>query len=351
MKIGSDPEGIVIDGEGYHISASRIIDDPDCEKEIGCDGHSFTLEFRPHPGNPDEHLKNIEMLITQFSQKYPNHDIKSGSYVAGEPIGGHIHFSCLHSSEKQKFLNYYLAVPILMLEDSRSAQRRRRSGYGGLNNYRIKPWGWEYRTLPSWIIGKGITKAVLRAAWIIIHKYDLMPSPPPQKDWEDEFYNAEKQYIKPHAFRALKQLMKFAPSHDYKLSIASLKSLIHLNKDWQEERPIIKRWKGKGNTKIYGNCTDFMICSILKEIEILPKKKYILYGIRDTHNCDIILPKSLEGKIEADDLKIKFYNTPFAERNDWATGIGISNSMRERGETHCAKIVQKIITLIEGIPQ
>jgi hypothetical protein len=79
--------------------------------------------------------------------------------VPGLALGGHIHISGAPlTSRLLRLLDSYAAFPLALIEDP--AGRARRPRYGTLGDFRQQPHGgFEYRTLPSWLISPAAAKA------------------------------------------------------------------------------------------------------------------------------------------------------------------------------------------------
>ncbi|MCZ4142661.1 hypothetical protein BZG17_33240, partial [Escherichia coli] len=89
----------------------------------------------------------------------------------GLPLGGHVHFSGITlNGELLRTLDNYLALPLAMLQDPRGDARRPR--YGALGDFRLKSHGgFEYRTLPSFLVSPLVAKGVVGLAGLIASNY------------------------------------------------------------------------------------------------------------------------------------------------------------------------------------
>jgi len=136
FKLGADPEfEELLQENGYEpIYTNRT--GLEIEDEIGCDGAGAQLELRPKPANtPKELVKNIKQLI----ELIPPVSVKGDKY----PIGGHIHIGLPFKFEYIELLDDFLGRRFLNLSGMA------RAGYKKLGSYELKPWGFEYRSLPS----------------------------------------------------------------------------------------------------------------------------------------------------------------------------------------------------------
>jgi len=67
-------------------------------------------------------------------------------------------------------MDYHLGIPIMFVEDKIFAMKRH-GRYGRLYNWRLQPWGFEYRTLPSWLVDPEIANGCLYDAYAVGHEY------------------------------------------------------------------------------------------------------------------------------------------------------------------------------------
>ncbi len=152
------------------------------ERQIEQDSGEFALaEIRPEPTeSPDELFRKIQKLISDASNMLPyqNVSVRAGSMpFYGYQCGGHLHFGIKPSVKLLRVLDYYLAIPIAMLEQSSTSRRRRKTKHGGLGRFRNKPYGFEYLSLSSWIIKPEITLAVLYLAKLAVTHFKELETP------------------------------------------------------------------------------------------------------------------------------------------------------------------------------
>lgn len=96
----------------------------------------------------------------------------------GFPLGGHLHFSGVSlNGALLRALDNYLALPLALLEDKRAT--RRRPHYGNLGDFRRQSYGgFEYRTLPSFLISPQLAKGVIGMAFLIASQYPRLQRRP-----------------------------------------------------------------------------------------------------------------------------------------------------------------------------
>ena len=113
--------------------------------EIGADGAGFQIELRPKPAQKAVQLvRNIKQLITRIHRPV---SVKGDRY----PLGCHIHFGI--PGEARVFIPLLVEV----LDDFLGRKLIDLSGqargeYKILGAYEKKPWGFEYRSLPSAVL-------------------------------------------------------------------------------------------------------------------------------------------------------------------------------------------------------
>ena len=160
IKIGCDPEFEEMSGTLYSPTTTRY-EDENYDKEIGKDGAGKQIELRPNPEfEPEKLVNNIKRLIGRISIDKVPISVKGDVF----PLGGHIHFGIPHGylGDIEKIitvLDDFLGKPLVGLSGDA------RCGYDELGMYRLKDWGFEYRTLPSaYFLNEEICKIVLKMA-------------------------------------------------------------------------------------------------------------------------------------------------------------------------------------------
>lgn len=249
--IGADVEFLICSKRGFVIPADRILPR---QGKAGADAVyrrdriSYPIaEIRPKPADEfDAAYRNLLEALQLADRRMPREDViwMAGSMPKkGLPLGGHLHFSQVElDPELIRALDNYLLLPLAMLENEHGQIRRRR--YGNPGDVRMKTYGFEYRSLPSWIICPLIAKGVIASAFLIASRYAELTARPllepgvaaafAQGDkvrlrhvcqtlWEDissiEGYAALKEVLEPFAERTLS------------------------GKEWDESKDIRMQWK------------------------------------------------------------------------------------------------------------
>src|SRR5579871_3492101 len=220
--IGADPEfGFLKDG--YVVHAAYVVDDDSNQQEFGLDGSDSVAEIRPKPStDPAQVVSNIRRAMFYGIRNYEktrSHTWKAGSVVDTNPVGGHIHFGVEGLLKRgQTFqtkllppLDSYLAHPVLLLEDPEEAAARREHGYGTLSDTRPQDWGFEYRTLSSWLTSPYIAIGVLSLAKAVVWEalYNGLGAFKPFEGNGDKFCDADVTLIREHFDRLWRDIRKF----------------------------------------------------------------------------------------------------------------------------------------------
>ncbi|WP_054698103.1 putative amidoligase domain-containing protein [Syntrophomonas palmitatica] len=201
--------------------------------------------------------ENIKLALDRAYRLAPYRNLKwlAGSQpFAGYSIGGHIHFSNIKlDAALMRALDNYVAVPVFLLEDPRTAVRRRKR-YGLLSEYRIKSYGgFEYRTPGSWLVSREITAAVLCLAKIVVTNYPYL-----DKNFindaiaQQAFYQGNHEYFKPLFPEIWSDVQKTSMYDEYSEVLNAIPRMIASGEYWDEKHDIRKVWKiSSGGKKDY----------------------------------------------------------------------------------------------------
>ncbi len=177
FTMGADPEMAMTDKKGQTIPASENVKDR--AGKFGADGHANTFEIRPSPEVcPLKLQQNIRGIFVQEIKDNPKllkHKWLSGSFQAGQNLGGHVHFgiksSLVKPVEAAGILSQYMGAIGLLLEDKEGAKKRRSGSYGHMEDNRPQDWGFEYRTLSSWLTHPAVTAGILCGCKIVMDEF------------------------------------------------------------------------------------------------------------------------------------------------------------------------------------
>lgn len=253
LQLGMDPEFILFDPKrGKVVPAAKFLNRIG---NAGCDSVRiegrlrFPLaELRPEPAQEPRQL--MKHLLGSFRTAYNminDHSLiwqAGGMPRRGFCLGGHLHFSGVTlTPELLHVLDNYLALLVFVLEDESSLKRRPR--YGFLGDFRIKDYGgFEYRTLPSFLISPLVTKGVVALAKLImIHHKELNLRPLADEKVYVAFYQGNQAVIRKVIPPLITQIELLSSYSQYENYIAPLFQAIASEKTWDEQADIRQSWK------------------------------------------------------------------------------------------------------------
>lgn len=251
--IGADPEFVIGGVDGRLIMASKYLPK---NGQAGCDriwtnndrSQLPLAELRPTPSSELSKLFiNLynSMLIAHKKINSPKVKWLAGAMpIAGYPIGGHIHFSNIWlNSFLLRALDNYLTLPITLLEDTNGSSRR--PGYGFLGDYRAQfHGGFEYRTLPSWLVSPRITKGAIALAKLVIENYQSLEQNPLQKiEIQKAYYSGDKNILRPIVINLWRELQQLSDFKLYDKYLLPLEDLINNGYSWDETKDIRIAWR------------------------------------------------------------------------------------------------------------
>lgn len=200
MLIGADPEYALLMPSGKVAQASRYFG-------FGVGGAAGAdamlvgrrllypvAELRPAPAeSPAALAANLRRLLARAAVKVGDPGLRwvAGAMpVPGLALGGHIHVSgAALTSRLLRLLDSCAAYPLALVEDP--AGRGRRPRYGVLGDFRLQPHGgFEYRTLPSWLVSPAAAKAAFALALLCAREAMAMPRVPAARERYAEAYYA-----------------------------------------------------------------------------------------------------------------------------------------------------------------
>lgn len=253
LLIGMDPEFILYDKVSSRVvPASKYLDR---RGEAGCDSLRIQgrllfplVELRPAPGRePREVLSHLLRAFRSAMVSISDKGLlwqAGGMPQLGFPLGGHLHFSGIPlSAELLRCLDNYLALPVSVLEDSRSFRRRPR--YGFLGDFRIQPYGgFEYRTLPSFLISPLVTKGVVALSRLIAENVAVLTARPLQdENVYYAFYEGRQEVIRDILPPLIEQITSLPTYSRYESYIAPFLNAVRSGRTWDESIDIRRHWK------------------------------------------------------------------------------------------------------------
>ncbi|KQL44483.1 hypothetical protein AN963_24080 [Brevibacillus choshinensis] len=208
-RMGADPEFALRKPDGGMALASDYLK---VNGTVGCDTTRYreelamhqhpVAELRPAPSeDPDDLFFHVFDALKLAAKKISNPKLEwlaGGMPFPGYPIGGHIHFAEMTPTfSLRRKLDAYLALPLVLIEDAGCHLRRKR--YGFLGDVREKEYGFEYRTLPSWLVHPDVTRGLLHLARLVVTSlHQLQATPHLQLPLIKAYYRGEKGVLAPY---------------------------------------------------------------------------------------------------------------------------------------------------------
>jgi hypothetical protein len=203
LLIGADPEFVLVTPGGKVASASRFFG-AGVGGAAGADALVAqrrllfpVAELRPEPAeDPAALAANVRRLLLRAAARISDPALRwaAGAMpVPGLSLGGHIHLSGAPlTSRLLRLLDSCAAFPLALIEDP--AGRARRPRYGTLGDFRQQPHGgFEYRTLPSWLISPAAAKAAFALALLCAREaLSLTYIPALEERYVEAYYTGDR---------------------------------------------------------------------------------------------------------------------------------------------------------------
>ncbi|PQP82270.1 hypothetical protein C0Q44_19460 [Paenibacillus sp. PCH8] len=250
--LGMDPEFLLVQmPESKIVPASRFLERTGM---AGCDSVTIggrriypVAELRPAPSSePRELLAHLMKAFAAASRSISDHSLiwqAGGMPQRGLPLGGHIHFSGVNmTGELLRSLDNYLALPLAFLQDPRGSGRRPR--YGALGDFRLKSYGgFEYRTLPSFLVSPLVAKGVVALSGLIAGGYtQLRQRPLAEAAIHTAFYEGKRDVMQRYIPALLDDLKNVDGYARYERYASPFIRQLELGRTWDESRDIRKLW-------------------------------------------------------------------------------------------------------------
>lgn len=252
LMMGMDPEFLLVDQTvGKMVPASQFLDR---EGEVGCDAvhvegvTSFPVaELRPKPSmEPRGLLVELMHAMATASCLIDDRSLiwqAGGMPIPGLPLGGHLHFSgIVLTPSLLHVLDNYLALPIVLLEDESCLTRRPK--YGFLGDFRKQPHGgFEYRTLPSFLVSPLVAKGIVYLAYLLVGSYkQLMRRPLNRESIHKAYYEGNRQIIQDCLQPLFQDMISLTDYPKYAKYIDPLLEHMMRGNTWDESRDIRPLW-------------------------------------------------------------------------------------------------------------
>ncbi|GAA3406853.1 hypothetical protein ACFFNY_25045 [Paenibacillus hodogayensis] len=251
--LGADPEFLLMNADGQVMPASAFLPR---EGQAGCDRVRIggrvlypLAELRPQPSaDPRRLVSNVRRTLLTAAELIPDTPgarwLAGGMPAKGFALGGHIHISrTALNVPLLKALDNYLALPLLLIEDERSKARRPRYGMPG--DFRRQPHGgFEYRTLPSWLVSPRVAKGVLALTALIARHYrELGDKPLDRPDVLRHYLAGDKKELRPVALALLGQIRELPDYAEFAGMTEPLLTMIEKGECWDEGKDFRRAWQ------------------------------------------------------------------------------------------------------------
>jgi hypothetical protein len=220
---------------------------------MGADGNERTWEVRSEASpNPLVLVRSIQKIFNDYINERPvfmGYDWKAGGYPHYEcPAGLHVHFGISHKKtnceQASLFLSNYAGAISLLLEDKEESKKRRiykNCEYGWIDNYRVKPWGWEYRTMSSSLVSPYVTTALLCLAKVVYYEFQNIKGLSADSYISPADFNQHKiAGLKENFPKLWKDIIKMKLYQTYKPYIDILYFLVTNNLTWYPKNKNLK---------------------------------------------------------------------------------------------------------------
>ncbi len=256
VVIGADPEFALRTMDGEMGIASRFVgrqgtvgyDAARLREEAGLTSHHPLVELRPEPAaEPAALFANLYRAMRRAAREISDSSLEwlaGGMPFDGYPLGGHIHFSGVEPTFSLiRKLDAYLCLPLAMIEDD--GCRRRRPRYGFLGDVRQKAHGgFEYRTLPSWLVSPHVTRGVLALAKLVAsNHWRLSQEPLRDVRLQQAYYTGDKAALRPVVADLWKELEILPMYARYRRELDRLAADVFAGKAWPADHDVRRAWK------------------------------------------------------------------------------------------------------------
>lgn len=254
ILIGADPEFALLTPAGKLAPASRFFG----EGAAGAAGADALVvgrrvlypvaELRPAPAEtPAALAANVRRLLARAAAKIGDPKLRwvAGAMpLPGLALGGHIHISGAPLTGRLlRMLDSCAAYPLALVEDP--AGRGRRPRYGSLGDVRLQPHGgFEYRTLPSWLVSPAAAKAAFALALLCAREALRIPRVPAQEERYAEAYYAGDRAELAGSLDAVASAISATESYPaLARHIEPLFDAARRGKTWDESVDIRTKWR------------------------------------------------------------------------------------------------------------
>ena len=361
FSLGGDMEGLILkrNGRGYIPAKNTKFNSTSPTAWVGKDGSGNQIEFRFKPSeNPYIVINNFQnslKIFRDWAVQGNSGGVIFGNYKHSQCLGGHIHFSIPLTSDLVKKLDYYLAVPVMMLSDTKELVSRCKSSYGKLSNTEGKKYGGEYRTLGSFSVEKALTCEVFVLAGLIGDQFNHFSSSKLSSKCIKSYYEGDKKYfVKNHLTYIKKEILMNAFERFKKWGWAFLQILRFLNRLNQAENiissktEVLRNWNLISNRitskyRIVINSDDYLLNLkpvLLEKLNTITDldEDLLIYGVKSSRSTESdqiwvssMLYEKLKNSIGSEQLeKYHVQEGSFGTSEVYKYSIGLSHKLRKK---------------------
>lgn len=252
LRIGADPEFLIVRANGRVFSAAAL---GGLHSPVGSDmlirGRNLRQpvgELRPEPATSEEELlralRRLLALAARRGIREPGMRLAAGAMpVPGIALGGHVHLSGISlTSRLLRIMDSYAAIPLALAEDP--SGRNRRPRYGTFGDSRRQPHGgFEYRTLPSWLVSPAATRYALAVSMLIAEDSAWLDDLPSVEETYIRAYYQGNRHVLAGCLPRLRAALEKAPSYDKRRPMLEpLLDAVEAGAVWDESLDIRIKW-------------------------------------------------------------------------------------------------------------
>ncbi|MDQ0189305.1 hypothetical protein JI721_00030 [Alicyclobacillus cycloheptanicus] len=253
VMLGTDVELMLRNNAGKMVLASNYFTR---KGRVGCDDRSVQfdgkrlplMELRPEPdANPLGLVNRLRETMMEGIRTINRRAVEwRGGSMPFRPFstGAHIHFSNVpFSSQLVKALDNYVGIPLMMVEDPKTASLRR-PRYGFLGDVRFKGHGgFEYRTPASFVIDPDVTTAAFCLAYVVaMYHRELPVFDVYEENLQMAFYRGDKEALRGLVDRNFANLRKLPIYERFRDHLDWLHHMIQSGWTWDEEQDVRTAW-------------------------------------------------------------------------------------------------------------
>jgi hypothetical protein len=253
VRLGADPEFVLLDPAGRLVSASRFLPPggmAGCDSVVRGGIKTWPLvELRPEPSaEPAEVVSSLRRLMEEASRRIGGKSTiwRAGAWpVRGLPLGGHIHISgAALTADRLRALDLAVALPLRLLEPPGAEARR--PHYGTLGDFRRQPHGgFEYRTPPSWLVSPQLALGSLALAKIAAEHDEVLTLARPldHDEVREAFYGqGGEERLREEALRAEERIRSTPGYRKYAAAVDFIFDAVRERARWDDTPDIRRAW-------------------------------------------------------------------------------------------------------------